>query len=89
MSTYLSPAQVAQIMGVSRDTVYSMIHRNQLDSYLFGRSRRITQEQIDDVLEGIVHTHVQLHHIGSGHDEEEARSGVRRCGHINPDAIMG
>ena len=26
MSTYLSPAQVAQIMGVSRDTVYSMIN---------------------------------------------------------------
>ncbi len=50
MKTYLSPAQVAQIMGVSRDTVYSMIHRKQLDSYLFGRSRRITQEQIDDCL---------------------------------------
>ena len=50
MNTYLSPAQVAQLMGVSRDTVYSMIHRGQLDSHLFGRSRRITQEQIDDCL---------------------------------------
>jgi len=50
MTTYFSPSEVAQIMGVTRDTVYSMISRKQLDAYRFGRSRRITPEQIEDCL---------------------------------------
>ena len=50
MTKFLSPDEVAKIMGVTRDTVYSMISRKQLDSYQFGRSRRITPEQIEACL---------------------------------------
>ena len=46
METYLTPADVAQLMGVTRETVYSMICRGQLEAYKFGRSRRITHDQI-------------------------------------------
>ena len=50
MTQYLTPAEVARMMGVTRDTIYSMINRKQLEAYKFGRSRRITQKQIDDCL---------------------------------------
>jgi putative molybdopterin biosynthesis protein len=46
LETYLTPADVAQLMGVTRETVYSMICRGQLEAYKFGRSRRITHDQI-------------------------------------------
>lgn len=51
METYLTPAEVAKMMGVTRETIYSMICRGQLDAYKFGRSRRITAGQIQECLE--------------------------------------
>ena len=51
METYLTPAEVAKMMGVTRETIYSMICRGQLDAYKFGRSRRITAQQIQVCLE--------------------------------------
>ena len=50
METYFTPEQVANRFGVDRQTVYSMISRKQLDAYRFGRSRRITEAQIQDCL---------------------------------------
>ena len=47
----MTPAEVAQMMGVTRETVYSMICRGQLDAYKFGRSRRITIEQLTRCLD--------------------------------------
>lgn len=50
METYFTPEQVAARFGVNRQTVYSMISRKQLDAYTFGRSRRITEKQIQECL---------------------------------------
>ena len=46
MERYLTPAEVANRLGVTRETVYSLISRGQLDAYKFGRARRITEQQI-------------------------------------------
>ena len=43
-----TPAEVAHHMGVTRETVYSMISRGQLDAFRFGRSRRISEQQIKE-----------------------------------------
>ena len=51
MEKYLTPAEVAEIMGVTRETIYSMICRGQLMSYKFGHKRRITESQIQHCLE--------------------------------------
>ena len=46
MERYFTPAEVANRLGVTRETVYSLISRGQLDAYKFGRSRRITEQQL-------------------------------------------
>jgi excisionase family DNA binding protein len=46
MEKLYTPAEVAHHMGVTRETVYSMISRGQLDAFRFGRSRRISEQQI-------------------------------------------
>ncbi len=48
MEKYFTPAEVASHFGVTRETVYSMISRGQLDAYRFGRSRRISEQQIKE-----------------------------------------
>jgi excisionase family DNA binding protein len=48
MEKLYTPAEVARHMGVTRETVYSMISRGQLDAYRFGRSRRISEQQIKE-----------------------------------------
>lgn len=50
MHKYYTPAEVALHFGVTRETVYSMISRGQLDASRFGRSRRISDAQIEDCL---------------------------------------
>jgi excisionase family DNA binding protein len=50
MERYFTPAEVANRLGVTRETVYSLISRGQLDAYKFGRSRRITEQQITECL---------------------------------------
>jgi excisionase family DNA binding protein len=51
LEPYLTPAEVAVMMGVTRETIYSMICRGQLEAYRFGRSRRITHDQIKRCLD--------------------------------------
>ena len=48
MEKLYTPAEVAHHMGVTRETVYSMISRGQLDAFRFGRSRRISEQQIKE-----------------------------------------
>lgn len=48
MEKLYTPAEVAQYIGVTRETVYSMISRGQLDAFRFGRSRRISEEQLKE-----------------------------------------
>ena len=50
MEKLYSPKEVAQILGVTPETIYAAISRKTLDSYRFGRSRRISQAQIEDCL---------------------------------------
>ncbi len=40
------PAEVANRLGVTYETVYSLISRGQLKAYMFSRSRQITGELI-------------------------------------------
>ena len=51
MEKLFSPAEVAIMMGVTRETVYAMISRGQLESFRFGRSRRISESQIQNALD--------------------------------------
>ena len=48
MEKLYTPAEVAHHMGVTRETVYSMISRGQLEAFRFGRSRRISEQQIKE-----------------------------------------
>lgn len=48
MEKLYTPAEVAQYIGVTRETVYSMISRGQLDAFRFGRSRRISEQQLKE-----------------------------------------
>lgn len=50
MTEFYTPAEVAQRFGVTRETVYSLISRGQLEAYRFGRSRRISESQIQACL---------------------------------------
>jgi excisionase family DNA binding protein len=48
---YYTPAQVANMLGVTRETVYAQLHRGTLEAHRFGRSRRITERQLQSCLE--------------------------------------
>jgi len=50
--TYFSPAEVAEIFGVTRETIYNGIKSGVIPSYKIGRLRRISEEQIDEALKG-------------------------------------
>ena len=51
MDKYYTPAEVARHFGLTRETIYSMISRGQLDAHRFGRSRRISEIQIQECLQ--------------------------------------
>jgi excisionase family DNA binding protein len=48
--TYFSPAEVAELLGVTRETIYNGIKTGAIPSYKIGRLRRISEEQIDFAL---------------------------------------
>ena len=50
--TYFSPAEVAGILGVTRETIYNGIKSGVIPSYKIGRLRRISEEQIKEALRG-------------------------------------
>ena len=45
-----APAEVAEILGVTRETIYNVIKSGNLKSYKIGRLRRITTSQIREAL---------------------------------------
>jgi excisionase family DNA binding protein len=47
---YFSPAEVAEILGVTRETIYNGIRAGDIPSYKIGRLRRITVEQLNSAL---------------------------------------
>jgi len=47
---YHSPAQVAELLGVTRETIYNVIKSGDLKSYKIGRLRRISSTQIQEAL---------------------------------------
>jgi excisionase family DNA binding protein len=48
---YYTPAEVATLLRVTRETVYSQLHSGALQAHRFGRSRRITESQLRQCLE--------------------------------------
>ena len=49
---YFSPAQLADLLGVTRETIYNGIKSGAIPSFKFGRLRRISSSQIDQALRG-------------------------------------
>lgn len=43
-----TPAEAAEILSVSRSRIYDLLRRNELESILLGRSRRITAQALDE-----------------------------------------
>jgi excisionase family DNA binding protein len=50
--TYFSPAEVAQLLGVTRETIYNGIKSGVIPSYKIGRLRRISEDQVEIALRG-------------------------------------
>ena len=47
---YFSPAEVAELLGVTRETIYNGIRSGLIPSYKIGRLRRISEEQFSEAL---------------------------------------
>lgn len=47
---YLTVAEVAREWGVSKMTIYRLIHLGQLESYLISQSYRLAREDVDRYL---------------------------------------
>lgn len=48
---FLTVAEVADLMRVSRMTVYRMVHSGQLPAIRMGRSFRVPKKAVDDLIE--------------------------------------
>ncbi len=44
-------AEAAELLSISRSLLYELIHAGRIESVKFGRSRRITQEQMHRFLQ--------------------------------------
>jgi excisionase family DNA binding protein len=49
---FLTVAEVASMMRVSKMSVYRMIHAGELEAVRFGRSFRVPEKAVDDYLRG-------------------------------------
>lgn len=47
----LSPAQVAQRLGVSRQTVYALLDKGALVGFRVGTARRVRPQDLDEYIE--------------------------------------
>jgi excisionase family DNA binding protein len=50
--TFLTVAEVARIMRVSKMTVYRLVHSGELPAVRVGRSFRVPEKAVHDYLEG-------------------------------------
>ena len=51
MEKFYTPAQIAEAMSVTRETVYNLIKEGKLNSYKFGGAVRISESQLMQSLE--------------------------------------
>jgi len=51
MEKFYTPAQVAEAMSVTRETIYKLIKEGKLNSYKFGGMVRISESQLREALE--------------------------------------
>jgi excisionase family DNA binding protein len=51
---FLTVSEVAEVMRVSRMTVYRMIHAGELPAVQFGRSYRVPESAVEQYLRGII-----------------------------------
>lgn len=51
---FLTVAEVADMMRVSRMTVYRMVHSGELPAIRFGRSFRVPESAVDQALEAVI-----------------------------------
>lgn len=49
---FLTVSEVARVMRVSKMTVYRMIHSSELPAVQFGRSYRVPESAVEEVLKG-------------------------------------
>jgi excisionase family DNA binding protein len=52
---FLTVAEVADVMRVSRMTVYRLVHAGQLPAIRFGRSFRVPESAVTQALESLTH----------------------------------
>ena len=74
LPTLYTPAQIADYLHVSRGTIYSLLHRRQIDSVKVGRNRRFTAEHVK-----------RLVSIVAGNEQIDALAAVqpkRGCGEM-------
>jgi excisionase family DNA binding protein len=53
METFYTPAEIAEGLSVTRETVYKLIKEKKLEAYKFGGAVRISEEQLRACLEAI------------------------------------
>lgn len=69
-TTFLTVAEVAEMLRVSRMTVYRWIHAGELPAVRFGRSFRVPQQAVEAFME-------QAELAGGFHmEDDEGRSGT-------------
>ncbi|WP_458781096.1 helix-turn-helix domain-containing protein [Arthrobacter sp. D3-16] len=51
---FLTVAEVAQVMRVSKMTVYRLVHSGDMPAVRFGRSYRVPEAAVDQYLKGAV-----------------------------------
>ena len=63
---FLTVAEVAAILRLSKMSVYRLIHSGQLEAVQFGRSFRVTEKALNTYLEQEEKNTAALHNIGKG-----------------------
>lgn len=53
--TYMTVAEVAAVMRVSKMTVYRLVHSGELPAVRVGRSFRVPEDAVDDFLKDSFH----------------------------------
>ena len=51
---FLTVAEVAQVMRVSKMTVYRLVHSGEMPAVRFGRSYRVPEQAVEQYLKGAV-----------------------------------
>ena len=66
-STSLTPLEVAELLKITKNTVYELIKRGELPAYKVGRKLRIDKEDIDNY---IILSGYRKYYVNSEHSEK-------------------